>query len=82
MEYVFGKIEEMCPSCDYVNELEWNGKDRIIKCQQCGRPLVLCCLCDWDNCICSDCEYEKNVYMLLVKDMYRGYLKNISRRVI
>lgn len=49
-------LEEICPYCDTVNSVQWDDKSRFVKCSECGEIIKLCCLCDFNNCNCSECE--------------------------
>ena len=46
-EYDF---EENCPHCDHLNEVVWDGKAKTTVCENCGKTIKLCSLCDADNC--------------------------------
>ena len=55
-------FEEICPHCDYVNKVvlsetreQKNGK-KVLICQDCGKTILACNLCD---CIdCGNCCIE------------------------
>ena len=51
-------IEEMCPHCDYINKVVYDGKMTTI-CKSCGQKILLCSLCDGENC--GNCPYEKEL---------------------
>ena len=55
-------LEEMCPHCDHLNYVEIaktkthnNGKKTIV-CQNCGKEIFVCNLCDCENC--GNCKME------------------------
>ena len=50
-------IEEPCGSCGHLNTIEWDGISRRIICEECGEEILLCSLCDCDECNCSNCPY-------------------------
>ena len=50
-------LEEICPYCGNINKVKWHGKSRRIHCDECGKEILLCSLCDCDNCNCSECPY-------------------------
>lgn len=52
-------IEEICPYCDHINEITWDGKSMTTKCANCGKTIILCSLCDAKNC--GNCPYEKEL---------------------
>lgn len=59
-------LSETCPHCDFVNEFVWNPEERYyIRCLNCGAKVLLCSICDPDNCDCSNCKYEKQKGYLL-----------------
>ena len=51
-------FDETCPYCDFVNQVVWDGHSHKMKCQNCGEEILLCNLCDPDNCECGNCPYE------------------------
>ena len=58
-------FEEICPHCDYVNKVvlsetrdQKSGK-KILICQDCGKTILACNLCDMDNCDCCNCGIEE-----------------------
>lgn len=51
-------FDETCPYCDFINNIVWDKKSHSTICQGCGRKILLCNLCDMDNCNCGDCPYE------------------------
>lgn len=57
-EYDF---EEICPHCDHVNKVKWNKKSHSIVCENCGKRILLCNLCDTDTVICGKCPYESEI---------------------
>lgn len=57
MENILGIIEETCGYCDYINEVDWDGKSRTIICKGCGKEILLCSLCDCSNVNCNECPY-------------------------
>ena len=64
MEYRDYDLEEICPHCDYVNEIDIsdtkehsNGKRTII-CKNCGQKIFVCNLCDEQNFSCGKCNIE------------------------
>ena len=52
-------IEELCGNCGYINTVNWDGKSRTTICEECGQEILLCCLCNMDECNCNNCPYEK-----------------------
>lgn len=52
-------FEEICPHCDFVNEVVWDGKSRSIICAGCGKEIVLCSACE--DMRCGNCRYEKEL---------------------
>ena len=47
--------EESCPHCDNIVELPpYKG---IYECPECGKLIVCCSTCDWDNISCNSCKY-------------------------
>ena len=49
-------FEEFCPHCDYVNKVrvsetkeQKNGK-KVLVCQDCGKTILACSLCDCVEC--------------------------------
>lgn len=51
-------IQEICPHCDFVNDIVWDGISRTTICQDCGEEILLCCLCDSNTSDCANCKYE------------------------
>ena len=51
--------EEICPYCDHVNKFNWDGINRIMTCKNCGKEILLCSLCNMDECSCGKCPHEK-----------------------
>lgn len=52
------EIEEICPHCDYTNTLKWNGISKTTICQDCGKEILLCSVCDdfrCGRCLLSKC---------------------------
>lgn len=56
MRKIYYKTQEMCPYCDYVNNLRFKGK-MISKCKMCKKELILCAQCE--NMDCRNCIYDK-----------------------
>ena len=52
-------FEEICPHCDFVNEVAWDGKSRTVVCAGCGKEIVLCSACE--DMRCGNCRYEKEL---------------------
>lgn len=52
-------FEEICPRCDFVNEVVWDGKSRTVICAGCGKEIVLCSACE--DMRCGNCRYEKEL---------------------
>lgn len=52
-------FEEICPHCDFVNEVVWDGKSGTIVCAGCGKEIVLCSVCE--DMRCGNCRYEKEL---------------------
>lgn len=53
-------IEEFCPHCDHINKLNWDGESRTMICKNCGEEILLCSLCDIDECDCNNCPYKNS----------------------
>lgn len=43
-------FEELCPHCDYVNEVKWDGESMTTVCKNCYTTIKLCSLCDAEDC--------------------------------
>ena len=50
-------IEEICEYCGHVNEIKWDGESKTVICEECGEEILLCSLCDMDECNCDECPY-------------------------
>lgn len=69
-------VSEVCPHCDATNDLEWNVETQgyIIKCQECGKEMMLCdeCLCHEDSKCCDwHVEGDKSVCFRGTHKMWR-----------
>ena len=51
-------FQEVCPHCDYINDIKWDGQSHKATCECCGRTILLCSLCDMDSCNCNECQYK------------------------
>ena len=49
-------VQEVCPHCDCVNDIVWDGVSQTTVCKDCRKHILLCSLCDMDNVSCKDCE--------------------------
>lgn len=51
-------IEELCPFCDHLSLIVWDGKSHTTECENCGKTIRLCSLCDCDVVDCENCKIE------------------------
>lgn len=54
-------VEEYCPHCDVVVDLEWDFK--VQKCPNCGKWIVPCSICPLQNCS-KHCPLERHAVIL------------------
>jgi hypothetical protein len=52
-------FEEYCPYCEHINEIVWDGKSRTAVCENCHQAILLCSICEVENC--GNCPYEKEL---------------------
>lgn len=51
------KTYEVCPYCN--NEYSYSVKKMIVRCKTCNKKIILCSLCE--NQECTECKYEKQI---------------------
>lgn len=51
------KTYEICPYCN--NEHSYSVKKMIVRCKTCNKKIILCSLCE--NQECTECKYEKQI---------------------
>ena len=49
-------IEEICPHCDHINEVVWDGESKTTVCQECGKTIALCSVCEHCGDGCGNCK--------------------------
>lgn len=49
-------FEEICPHCDYVNRIKWDGESKTTVCQDCGKVIALCNNCE--DMQCGNCKHN------------------------
>ena len=54
---MYSKCTEWCHHCEM--EVELSTEMTIQKCHNCGKYIIPCCMCDWDNTNCGECELAK-----------------------
>ena len=56
-----------------ANTINWDGVSRTTICQECGEEILLCCLCDMDECDCSNCPYRNEMQnMNILNEFLKG----------
>ena len=54
---MYSKCIEWCHHCE--TEVMLSAEMTIQQCPNCGKYIIPCCMCDWDNCECGKCELAK-----------------------
>ena len=77
-------IEEQCPHCGVLNELEWDEQSYTTICEGCGEEIILCSVCERDLNTedCSNCPYEAELSRSEINWVYYWLVVAISFLVI
>ena len=72
--------EESCPHCDNIVELPpYKG---IYECPECGKLIVCCSTCDWDNISCNSCKYTLLIRQINGRiNRIKAGLRSVRKRI-
>ena len=52
-------FDEICPHCDFVNQVKWDGKSKVTVCEGCHRTIALCSICEHCGEGCGTCTVTR-----------------------
>lgn len=74
------EIAEVCPHCDYENNIVWDVEEQgyVITCKGCGKKMMLCSMCGhydentetWETDICD--QHVKGNTCFCHRGKYKG----------